>query len=199
MLNRKQPYGQVTGVHEFNAAFEQFGKLYDISGYEIDKTDGHLLEGPTSPGWRGPAAKPSPITPPVAQPVSVVDAMIAQFGSREAAIAALGGPTPPPTPAPTGLSMQGLNNPPPPDADPQAGEPNPEPEEPDEAEGNDPSEAPAPTDIIHDGINLSAWARGELPSVEFMKVKPLIKEMFNKTPVNAAQAIAIINRGLPEG
>lgn len=160
MLNRNRPYGTICGLHEFNAFFEQDGKLYSSHGYEIDKITGEQIEGPQAheppvvPLAEGVVLTPAPA--PMMSTLSVLppEPVIEQLGPGEE----------------TGQGEE---------------EPQPIP--------------PEPRDIVYSsGLNLSSWARGELPEVEFRTVKPIIKEMFNKNVVNSAQAISVINAGLPE-
>ncbi|MGE0853862.1 MAG: hypothetical protein AB7O44_30340 [Hyphomicrobiaceae bacterium] len=189
MLNRRMPHGVIHGDNEWNAAFEQFGRLFDANGYEIDKATKKVIEGPDSAGG---TAAPNPNmgqTKGAPQQLGVSEADLRAVLDGRAEI--LRHPDGKPyvsykqqsTQQPAGLSLQGMNNPPSPEGEAQSGEQNP---------------APANEDILSEGINLSAWARGELPGVDFKSVQPAIEKIWGKKPVNAMQGLSWVKKGLPQ-
>lgn len=186
MLNRTLPFGIIGGTHELGAAFEQHGRLYDSNGYEIDKVTGKLIDGPGIPAKKANAPRPT------VAPAGVSEADLhAVFEGRAEILRDPSGKVfvsykqtePAPSAPPVGLSMQSLSSPPPPAPEEQDGQP---------------QEPAPPDDIIRDGINLSAFARGQTPNVEFKRVQPIIAEIWGKKPVNISQALKIINGGLPQ-
>lgn len=59
-LDRTKPYGQIFGIHEYGAVFEQFGHTFDAEGNEVGPG---VSEKPAEPPPRVAAAGPAP-TPP---------------------------------------------------------------------------------------------------------------------------------------